>query len=167
MHDLIDLLIEDDRWQTYDIEPLAEKAVTVALKFADIADADYEVTVLACNDARIAELNEEFRGKTSPTNVLSWPTYELAPETPGDPPEKDIPIEQFGPTSLGDIAISYEKVTEEAQNSHIDVQNHIIHLLIHATLHLLGYDHQTDPDANRMEQLEVAALASLGIASPY
>lgn len=167
MPNLVDLLIEDERWNVHDLSNLAETAVQQAVQIAGISEGEFEVSVLACNNERIGDLNSEFRGKTSPTNVLSWPAFELAPKTPGAQPKTDIPRDLHGPTLLGDIAISFEKVMEEAQNSHIPAQNHIIHLLIHASLHLLGYDHENELDAQVMEKLEVSALENLGIASPY
>lgn len=161
MGDLVDLVIEDDRWAALDMGALAERAARAALTIAGI-DSDYEICVMACDDARIAELNGEFREKPTATNVLSWPAFELSPEVEGGrpttPPQAD---------SLGDIAIAYETCDREADEKGITMQAHVLHLVVHGCLHLLGYDHETDKDATVMEKLEVKALASMGVDDPY
>ena len=161
MTDLVDLVIEDDRWAAIDMETLAEKAAVAALRVAGVP-ADYEICVMGCSDARIAELNAEFREKPTATNVLSWPAFELAPDAEGGQPTSPPDAE-----SLGDIAIAYETCEREAAEKGITMQAHVTHLIIHGCLHLLGYDHETDKDATLMEDLEVKALASMGLNNPY
>lgn len=165
--DLIDLLIEDPRWNDYDLMTLSSQAGKLALNVASIAPGDYEISLLACNDDRIGALNAEFRGKPTPTNVLSWPAINLFADAPGEAPSHQIAAEQFGPTSLGDIAISYETIMKETDAAGRNPNDHITHLILHGVLHLLGYDHENDADAALMEELEVRGLASLGIATPY
>ncbi|MEM9782429.1 MAG: rRNA maturation RNase YbeY [Pseudomonadota bacterium] len=158
-------MIEDAAWHAAlpDITTVAGVAVRAALAGADVSTAGREITVLACDDTRIAELNATFRGKTAPTNVLSWPTFDLAPGAPGGRPPQP-PVAE-GP--LGDIAIALGTTAREAENAGIALKDHCLHLILHATLHLLGYDHQTDTDAALMERIETDALASLGLPDPY
>jgi probable rRNA maturation factor len=164
----IDVLIEDDRWNGVRLVPLCERAFGVVFADQGISGKGYEVSVLACGDARIAVLNAEFRGKAVPTNVLSWPALELAPLVAGDAPASP-PDLRANPMDceLGDIAISWDTCEREARAGGIEFGDHLTHLLVHSCLHLLGYDHETDADAVRMETLETKLLASLGIADPY
>lgn len=163
----VDVVIDDPRWHETDLLDRASEAVGLALSFAGIAMREVEVAILASTDAHVSTLNAQFRGKSGATNVLSWPALDLFPEAPGAPPGTDIPSDPHGATSLGDIALAYETVAAEATAAQIPLNAHISHLILHACLHLLGYDHQTEADARRMEDLEVQALASIGIASPY
>jgi probable rRNA maturation factor len=164
----IDVLIEDDRWNGVRLVPLCERAFGAVFAARRISGHGYEVSVLACDDARIAELNAEFRGKPVPTNVLSWPTFELAPliagEEPGAPP--DVAISPMD-TELGDIAISWDTCKSEAEAGNLVFEDHLTHLLVHSCLHLLGFDHETDADAARMERFETKILENMGIADPY
>ncbi|QBX34195.1 rRNA maturation RNase YbeY [Paracoccus liaowanqingii] len=153
-----DCVIEDDRWEAAGLEDLAARAVEAALSWHRIGG---EVVVMGCDDARIASLNADFRGKPRATNVLSWPSVEHLPHPPGEAPE--IPDED----ELGDIAIAFETCVAEAQAQGKPFDHHVLHLLVHATLHLLGYDHDTDPDAERMETTERAILARLDVPDPY
>lgn len=153
-----DCVIEDDRWDLADLETLAQRAVTAALAWHRIGG---EVVVLGCNDARIAALNADFRGKPQATNVLSWPSVAPAPRPAGvrpDMPDLD---------ELGDIAIAYETCAAEAQAQGKALADHASHLLVHAVLHLLGYDHLIDADAEMMESTERTILATLDIPDPY
>lgn len=153
-----DCVIEDDRWGAAGLETLADRAVRAALEWHGIGG---EVAVMGCDDARIAALNAEFRGKPRATNVLSWPSLDPAPRDPGAPPNLPEVDE------LGDIAISYDTCLAEAEAQGKTLADHATHLLIHATLHLLGYDHENDADAETMESAERAILATLNIADPY
>jgi probable rRNA maturation factor len=160
---LTDVQIEDDRWQDAGLDALVETAAMSTLAHLGLDPQDWEISVLACDDARIAELNSEFRGKPTPTNVLSWPSAERGAEQPGARP---APPE--GPdTELGDIAIAYETCVAEAAEAGKPLPDHATHLIIHATLHLLGYDHIRDEDATLMESIEVEILGKLGIGNPY
>ncbi|WP_265499975.1 rRNA maturation RNase YbeY [Paracoccus beibuensis] len=153
-----DCVIEDDRWQAAGLEDLAARAVTAALSWHRVGG---EVVVMGCADARIASLNADFRGKPRATNVLSWPSVEHAPRQPGAAPV--LPDED----ELGDIAIAFETCVAEAQAQGKPFDHHVLHLLVHATLHLLGYDHENDPDAESMEATERAILQILGVPDPY
>ena len=163
---ILDVVIEDGRWDAAALKNHASVAVAAVLDWLELSGEDWEVTVLGCDDARIAELNAEFREKAKPTNVLSWPVQELAAEEEGGTPlapEMDF----MGDAALGDIAISYDTCMAEAAAGGKEPAHHIRHLLVHGTLHLLGYDHIRDGDATVMETLEVGILGKLGIADPY
>lgn len=153
-----DCVIEDDRWGTVGLETLTERAVTAALSWRGVSG---EVVVLGCDDTRIAALNADFRGKPKATNVLSWPSVESIPHEPGAIP--DAP----GTEELGDIAIAYETCVAEALAQSKPFDHHVTHLLIHAVLHLIGYDHENDLDAETMEAAERSILQTLSIPDPY
>ncbi|MEL7131293.1 MAG: rRNA maturation RNase YbeY [Pseudomonadota bacterium] len=162
-HD-IDILIEDDRWQQAEVDSLTSIAITATLNHLGIPNA--ALSILACDDARIATLNADFRDKPTPTNVLSWPQEDLISNEAGgqpNPPQAD----PDGTLSLGDLAIAYDTCAREAAQQGKPMSAHVTHLLIHGTLHLLGYDHIRDLDATRMEALEVEILGKLGLPDPY
>ena len=150
-----DVVIEDARWEGAALPSLGERA------FAAVAehlrwDAECEAVILGCNDARIAELNGDFRGKQAATNVLSWPSVAY-----------DGPTAQPQDTELGDIAIAFETCEREAAAQGKPFADHVSHLLVHGLLHLVGYDHETEQQAAAMEQSEREILAKLGVADPY
>lgn len=162
----LDVVIEDARWEALGLDALAERAFGATLAALDIDPEEAEATLLACDDARIAVLNADFRDKPTATNVLSWPAEERGAEAPGEAPEPPEP-DTFGALELGDMAIAYETCTREAREQGKPPADHLTHLVVHATLHLLGYDHVREADAALMEGLEVRILASLGVADPY
>ena len=159
----IEFNIEDDAW--LDAAPwyreLALRAAEQTFAEIGMAGADAEISALLCGDARIAELNENFRSTAAPTNVLSWPAHALAPPQPGaaPPPPPD--------GELGDIAFARETIEIEAETQQISTEAHFAHLFVHGVLHLLGYDHETEADAALMEGIERRALAAMGIDDPY
>lgn len=153
-----DCVIEDDRWESLGLDALAARAVEATLSWHGIGG---EVVVMGCDDARIASLNADFRGKPRATNVLSWPSVEHQPHAPGARPE--LPDAE----ELGDIAIAYDTCLAEAEAQGKPVPDHVTHLLVHATLHLLGYDHEDDADAETMEAAERSILSRLNIPDPY
>jgi probable rRNA maturation factor len=160
----VEIVIEDDRWADAGLVPLAERAVTATLAHLGLDAADWEVVLLACDDARIAALNADFRGKPQPTNVLSWPSAERGAEAPGAAPAEPDPDD--GP-ELGDLALAYDTCAREAAGAGLPFADHVTHLVVHGTLHLLGYDHERGPDGDLMERIEVEILASLGVPDPY
>ena len=166
---LIDLILEDTRWQDAGLAPLAEAAATAALLHLGLSPSAFEIACLACDDARIATLNTEFRDKPTATNVLSWPETDLAPETPGARPAlPEVEVDGFEDAGfLGDIAIAYDTCAREAADQGKSFDAHVTHLIVHATLHLLGYDHLRDQDATLMETIEAEILGKMGIANPY
>lgn len=163
---MIELSIEDARWQALDLDALAEQAVSGTLAHLDLEAELCEISILACDDTRIAALNAEFREKPTPTNVLSWPAEDLSTEEAGGQPLAPEP-DFTGEIALGDIALSFDTCTREALDACKPLQNHVLHLLVHGTLHLLGYDHIRDPDATLMEALEVEILGKMGVDNPY
>jgi probable rRNA maturation factor len=164
---LTDTLIEDPRWQEAGLEALAETAAAATLAHLGLTPQDWEIAVLACDDARIATLNAEFRDKPTPTNVLSWPATDHAVDTPGASPDKPPQGGDEGPQHLGDIAIAYDTCAREAAAQGKPMADHVTHLMVHGVLHLLGYDHIRDEDATLMEATEVAILGKLGLSDPY
>jgi len=143
----IDVQIQSPLW---DAEPAAAQTVRAAIEAAAaLVPAAGEVSVLLIEDASVRDLNRAWRGLDKPTNVLSFPAAKA------------------GGALLGDIAIAYETLAGEAAADTKPFLHHLAHLAVHGFLHLLGYDHQTDSQADAMEGLERAALARLDIADPY
>lgn len=155
----IDVVNEDPRWDEAGLEALAERAGAAVARHAGLPP-ETEAVVLGCDDTRIAALNQAFREKPGPTNVLSWPAEELA-RGPGEPPAPPK-----GP-ELGDIAIAWETCQREAAEQGKSPEDHVTHLLVHGLLHLLGHDHIDERDAALMEAREVEILRDLGIDDPY
>ena len=149
----IDINVEAAGWA--DLVPQLEQiisAAAAAVVAACLHDGrDTELSVLMTSDERMTGLNREWRGKDGATNVLSFPGHLHGP----------------GPLLLGDIALALETVRVEAVKSGIPVADHLSHLVVHGVLHLLGYDHKTEFEAQRMETLETDILRSLGISDPY
>jgi probable rRNA maturation factor len=145
--------IEDAGWNSLsDLEDRARAAISSVLP---LEKQGHGLVILFTSDAEIQTLNREWRGKDRPTNVLSFP----APQDVLVPPDEETP--------LGDLALSYGIIVKEAKAQNKTVLNHTLHLIVHGTLHLLGYDHETEAEALTMEATEIAALAKLGIANPY
>lgn len=161
-----DTVIEDARWQNIDLPQLAVRAVEAALSHLGVDLEKYDLTVLGCDDTRIATLNAQFREKPTATNVLSWPVEDLAAQTDGASPQTPSP-DVTGEIALGDIAISYDTCVREAADAGKSLADHTTHLVVHGLLHLLGYDHIRDRDATLMEETEVKILGTLGIDDPY
>ncbi len=151
---------EDDRWNDK-LPFLEEKGLSAAKKVFDLPEIkkhllprSVEISVCLTNDDAIHLLNKQYRGKDSATNVLSFETDESAK------------AEEFG--LLGDIVLSYETLSCQAEEEKISFEDHFIHLFIHGLLHLLGYDHEkSEEEAEFMEQMETQILASFGIKNPY
>ncbi len=162
----IDTVTEDPRWDGLGLEALAERACAAAFARLGMAAEGYEVVVLGADDARIAALNADFRGKARPTNVLSWPSEDRAAAHEGAVPELPAPGEDE-PEPLGDIALAWDTCAREAAEAGKPMPDHVCHLIVHGLLHLLGYDHVRDGDATLMETLETEILASMGLADPY
>lgn len=167
MEPVLDCVIEDERWTALGLEPLALRAVQATLAGLGLPEVGFAVVVMGCDDARIATLNADFRGKPQPTNVLSWPAEELAAEGEGDAPDLPEPGDADDPESLGDIAIAYDTCAREALEADKTMADHVTHLIVHGLLHCVGYDHIRDGDAALMEGTEVRILATLGISDPY
>lgn len=163
---MVDVIVETPEWDAVDLAALAERACSAAIAGLGLAPAGFEIALLACDDARIAELNGAFRARSRATNVLSWPAEEI--DLPlGQSPDLPAPDPDGPPHELGDIAIAYQTCAREAEEQGKPLADHVSHLLVHATLHLLGFDHINDPDAAHMEAIETRILATMGISDPY
>lgn len=163
---LLDILIEDPRWSDFGFAPIAERAVGAALHHLELPPEACEISIVACDDARIAALNADFRGKLQSTNVLSWPEAERGAQQDGAMPMRPA-ADHFGHYPLGDIAIAYETCAAEAVAANTPMADHVSHLIVHGTLHLLGYDHNRDKDATLMEGFETQILGNMGLSDPY
>ncbi len=156
---LVETDVSDDWGSDFDWPALADRSVRAAIRSSRhgaISAGDVEVSVKFTSDDEIRALNAAWRGKDRATNVLSFPMVE------------DLDAPSPGPTMLGDIALAHGICAAEAQEKAVAVEQHASHLLVHGTLHLLGYDHETDEgEAEMMEEVERQALASIGIADPY
>ncbi|WP_198419916.1 rRNA maturation RNase YbeY [Pseudaminobacter salicylatoxidans] len=152
----IDLMVEAGKWPAEaHLEALAHDSVRAVLaETGASATNGTELSLVFSDDAHIQVLNAEWRGKDKPTNVLSFPAF---------PTEPGAPL----PPMMGDIILAAETVEREAALEEKPLDNHITHLVIHGLLHLMGYDHETDAEAEEMEGLERRALARLAIPDPY
>ena len=154
----IDVAVEDARWNDVvpDLEAFVIRAVEAGLAIApDSPKEAVEVSVLLTTDAAVQALNRTWRGQDKPTNVLSFPA-------PPQPPHAGMA------RPLGDVVLAYDTMLRESGEQSKPLSHHLAHLLVHGTLHLLGQDHETgDADAEAMEALEIAALATLGMPDPY
>lgn len=159
-----DTIIEDTRWKPVKLNALADRAARATLTHLGLDPTAFEISILGCDDARIRALNTDFRAKPQATNVLSWPNADRVAAVAGDAPEPPKPSPD---PELGDIAIAFETCAAEAEAAGITLVDHVTHLLVHAILHLLGYDHLRDQDATLMEATEVAILGKMGICDPY
>jgi len=155
---LTEVLVVADCWQTEpDAEAVIHRAIDAAAEFTDADVGDAELAVMLTDDSGIRTLNSNWRGIDKPTNVLSFPA--LQPTGTGTPDD--------APRMLGDIAIAYETTRREADEEQKPFDHHLSHLAVHGFLHLIGYDHEKDDDAETMEGLEQEILAQLGIPDPY
>jgi probable rRNA maturation factor len=151
---MIDVVPDAGDWST--LEPVQQLVGSAAAALADAPQfAGHglsEACVALSDDANVRSLNASYRGKDQPTNVLSFP----AGSGPRD-----------GVIPLGDIVLAVETIAREAQEQGISPAQHLQHLVVHGLLHLLGYDHETNEEAEQMESIEIAVLSSLGIPNPY
>ena len=141
------IIFQHDAWKAE--WPTARRDIRAAIKsvLTHQKQPATEIAVVLMDDANIAPLNHTYRGKPKPTNVLSFPSGE----------------EDGG----GDILLAYETIAREATEQDKSIHAHATHLVVHGTLHLLGFDHESDSEATTMETHEIAILATLGIANPY
>jgi probable rRNA maturation factor len=156
----VDILIESEAWQVLpEAEDIVRRAIAVAAASTpEIGWRNAELSVLLCDDKTIAVLNGRWRGQEKPTNVLSFPSLPLEGMSDEEAQER-VP--------LGDIAIACETLVREAADSGKTASAHLSHLVVHGFLHLLGHDHETDDEAERMEHLEREILARMGVTDPY
>lgn len=155
---MTEVLVVADCWHTEpEAEAVIHRAVAAAAEIADADVGEAELAVMLTDDAGIRTLNSNWRGIDKATNVLSFPA--LQPTGTGGPDD--------APRMLGDIAIAYETTRKEADDEQKPFDHHLSHLAVHGFLHLIGYDHEKDADAEAMEALEREILAQLGIPDPY
>jgi probable rRNA maturation factor len=155
MSPVVDVVAESPLWaEAPGSEEVARRAVDAALaQTGRRCKTSAEIAVVLADDARLKTLNQIWRGKDQPTNVLSFPAAEGEEIATAD--------------LLGDVVVAYETVSREAQESGKSFNAHFAHLVVHGTLHLFGFDHLDDEEAETMENAERAALAQIGIADPY
>jgi len=147
----LDISIDDKGWSAFpDLKKLARKTLK-----ATLADEDVSLSLLFTSDSRISEINRQWRGKATATNVLSFPVSSEMLAPAGEP------------KPLGDIVLAFGVVSREALEQKKPIAHHVSHLIVHGALHLLGYDHEDDSEAEAMEGREIAILAGLGIENPY
>ena len=158
--------LPESPWPEGDWDALAARAAAAAIRETPYAEwidhpAAIEVAVRLTSDAEVHVLNRQYRHKDRPTNVLSFPMVQ--------PDLLDTVTQNSddGEVILGDIVLAHGVCAAEALERHIRVEDHAAHLIVHGTLHLLGYDHQGDAEAEAMEAMERAALAALGLHDPY
>jgi probable rRNA maturation factor len=153
----VDTIVESAFWTSeHGAEAAVRRAIAVAAEETSTGGA--EVAIVLTDDSTIRSLNREWRGIDKPTNVLSFPARAVAGQYRGA---------GDAPRHLGDIVVAYETVAQEAAAAGTPLLHHLSHLAVHGFLHLIGYDHTRDQDADRMEAIEVEILARLGIADPY
>jgi len=160
-------LTREQPWpDTTDWAALARKAAIAAIgrtPHGPLADtvATIEISLRLTSDDEVRTLNRDYRQKDKPTNVLSFPMVQ------SDLLETVSENSDDGEVLLGDIVLAHGVCLAEAAEKQIAVEDHAAHLIVHGTLHLLGYDHEDDVEAEGMEQIERAAMADLGLADPY
>jgi probable rRNA maturation factor len=153
----IEIVRHSDLWDSIEVsdDTLSHAARVAFAASSEARNEPCEATLVLTDDAEMRQLNRTWRGKDTSTNVLSFPAGEPFGEAQGEP------------SPLGDIVLAGETVIEEAKLKDIPIADHAAHLVVHGMLHLLGFDHERDADAERMEALETKVLAGLGIAEPY
>ena len=147
-----------DCWRSApNAEAVIQRAIAAAVERVQTSVGDAELAIMLTDDCGIRTLNSNWRGIDKPTNVLSFPARQ--------PKARQKPA--TAPRMLGDIAIAYETMRREADEDGKPFDHHLSHLAVHGFLHLIGYDHANDDDAEAMEALETEILAQLGIPDPH
>ena len=149
----LEIIVEAPAWNALrGVKPALRRAISAAAAPMQLEES--ELAIVLTDDAAVHKLNRRWRGSDKATNVLSFPAHGLVP--PGS-----------GPRPLGDVVIAYETMAREAQEQGLPLTHHLTHLAVHGFLHLLGYDHESDTEAETMEQLERDILARLDVPDPY
>lgn len=154
------MMIDTASWSDVDMEAVRTRfCIAADMTCAHLGQPVVSVGALLCDDQRMRQLNSQFRGKDSTTNVLSFPDEMPEDETPESP--------DMTPRLIGELALAHGRLVAEAEDDGKSLDDHLTHLFVHGLAHLFGLDHETDADAQAMEAAETAILASLGIADPY
>ncbi|MHA1107560.1 MAG: rRNA maturation RNase YbeY [Alphaproteobacteria bacterium] len=138
---------------------VCRRAAAAAFAAVGAGLMEAELSMMLIDDAAITELNRDYRGRDTPTDVLSFAAADLRPGAP-------LPG-AAGPVLLGDIVVAFETASADAARDGISMRDHLTHLVVHGVLHLFGHDHECETEANEMEALEIAVLSGLGIGNPY
>ena len=159
-------LSREEPWPDGDWQSLAERAAAAAVERTvhgglSTTRATVEISIRLTSDDEVQTLNRQFRHKDAPTNVLSFPMIQA------DLIDTVTQNSDDGEVLLGDIVLAHGVCAREAADKGVSVEAHATHLIVHGTLHLLGYDHMSDPEAEAMEAIEIDALAALGLPDPY
>ena len=162
---LLEMMIDTDSWPDAAVaQAQARFCVATDVVCAAFGKPSIQVGALLCDNARMRDLNLQFRGKDSPTNVLSF----LDDSAPEDAPPDDSAVPAGrSPRAVGELALAYGQLAAEANEEDKSLADHMTHLWVHGLAHLFGLDHETVGDAEEMEAAETAILARLGIADPY
>ena len=167
---LLEMMIDTDSWPDAAVaQAQARFCVATDVVCAAFGKPSIQVGALLCDNARMRDLNLQFRGKDSPTNVLSFPD-DSAPDdsTPDNAPLDDSAVPAgASPRAVGELALAYGQLAAEANEEDKSFADHMTHLWVHGLAHLFGLDHETVREAEEMEAAETAILARLGIANPY
>ena len=159
-------LSRETPWPAHDWDTLADRAARAAIERTPQGElltvaATIEISIRLADDAEVQHLNAQYRQKDKPTNVLSFPMIQP------DLLDTVTTNSDDGEVLLGDIVLAHGVCAREAAERGISITDHATHLIVHGTLHLLGYDHLGDDEAEAMEAIETDALASLGLSDPY
>lgn len=158
----IDVTVAEPEWiSSYlDVEQVAceamKKALFMALLPRPLEGRLLEASIVLANDDLVQVLNRTYRNKDKPTNVLTFASM-----------DSDDPVPDEGHYPLGDVILSYQTIDREAREQGKFFKDHFVHMVVHGTLHLLGYDHETEDEANIMESLEIRILEKMNIQNPY
>lgn len=161
---IIDISYESPKWQSRQgdiscediVKQTALLAIEAGFAYLGKSDNSSEISIVLADDDFVQTLNKTYRDKDKPTNVLSFPQT-----------EQDEFDDAMGEISLGDVIIAYDVIDREAKEQSKDFYDHLRHMLVHGTLHLMHFDHLDDDQAEEMEALEVVILCKMGIKNPY
>ena len=163
----IEILLENGNWEKESTEKAIKESAEAVFAFLELKNDDIEICFLCTDDEEIRTLNKTYRGVDKATNVLSFPADSYPDENDEDNDLKDS--EETSPKTclLGSVALSFDTIRSESENQKKTFENHLRHLVVHSVLHLLGYDHIDETDAEKMEILEIKILKNIGLSDPY
>lgn len=172
----ITIMLESSKWEV-NIPKIHDTILQLLQETLNVLEQERQripffsgITFLFTDDTQVQELNNQFRQKDKPTNVLSFPTYtleeldEMIPSLLQDQAKENLPPPLL---MLGDVALAFETIMRESTEQNKPFRDHLSHLMLHGTLHLLGYDHEEDSERELMESLEISILKNLDIDNPY